>query len=521
MAKQPKALNMIERAIVKTMAAGYSSVVGMQAALRHYAQGSVASRGASRSGTLSNWAVKRLSRFTEANERITLTDRAEDLVASDPHAASVIDSMAVNIVGTGLVPQAFPHERMLGWTEDQSKEFKMQAEYCFSLWAQKEECDSRGRLPFWAKQYLSIYSMLTKGEFLHIPTMLDRPGRTFSLALDTVAPARLFTPSDLSSNSSIRDGVQLGEHGEPESYWFANPQGRVFFGNRLASKEFKQIPFRVGHRPGVLHGFVCKEEEQVRGVSVLRPAMKFFRDLTDCLDFELVGAIIQASFPVFIETQSPTEMLGRGLDGQALSNDGGGTNYSEVNPGQILYGKAGQKPHVLESNRPGTTFDAFVERILRAVGASVGMPYEVIAKDFSKTNYSSARAALLEAWRVFKFYQRWLIDLFCQPCWDMVLEEAWLRGMLKLPKGTPDFYLVRHALTRCMWIPPKRGNVDPLKEAKAREVELDGDMTTLADIIIENGGGDWEETLEQRARERRMQIKNGDSNVKTETATVA
>lgn len=507
-----KKLNFIERGLVKMIGAGYSSVAGMQAALRHYQSGGVVSRAGSRSGTLSNWAVKRLSRFTEASERTTITDRAEDLVASDPHAASVVDSMAVNIVGTGLVPQSNPHERILGWTEEQSKEFKMQAEYCFDLWARKEECDTRGRLPFWAKQYLSMYSMLVKGEFLHIPTMIDEPGRSFSLALDTVAPARLFTPSDMTGNANLRDGVQLGERGNPLFYWFANPSSRQFHNNRLASDEFQAVPFRVGHRPGVLHGFVAKDEEQVRGHSILRPAMKFFRDLTDCLDFELVGAIIQASFPIFIETQNPSEMLGRGLDGQALSTNDSGQTYSEVNPGQVLYGKPGQSAKVLEGNRPGTTFDSFVERMLRAVGASVGMPYEVIAKDFSKTNYSSARAALLEAWRLFCFYQRWLVGGFCQPCWDMVIEEAWLRGMLTLPKGTPDFYLVRHALTRCNWIPPKKGHIDPLKEVNAQVKALDADITTLADVILEQGGGDWEDKLEQRNRERRLQTIKGDTN---------
>jgi hypothetical protein len=47
------------------------------------------------------------------------------------------------------------------------------------------------------------------------------------------------------------------------------------------------------------------EQDQVRGVSILAPAMKFFRDLNDYLDYELVGAIVAASFPVFIETVDP------------------------------------------------------------------------------------------------------------------------------------------------------------------------------------------------------------------------
>ncbi len=38
----------------------------------------------------------------------------------------------------------------------------------------------------------------------------------------------------------------------------------------------------------------------------------------------------------------------------------------------------------------------------------MNLPYELFAKDFSRVNYSSARAALLEAWRYLHGRRRWL-----------------------------------------------------------------------------------------------------------------
>jgi lambda family phage portal protein len=260
------------------------------------------------------------------------------------------------------------------------------------------------------------------------------------------------------------------------------------------TSDYKLVPAWIAHRPGMFHGFIPKTEEQVRGVSILAPAMKFFRDLSDYLDFELVGAIIAASFAVFIESGNPYD-----TSGQPLAD---GETYKEVNPGQILYGSPGEKPHILAPNRPGDTFPAFVERVLRATGASCGMPYEIIAKDFSKTNYSSARAALLEAWRVFSFYQKWLVDGFCQPVWDMVIEEAWLRDMIRLPAKT-DFYQSRHELCRAVWIPPRRGHVDPVKEIEALVTGMENHLVTLSEAAAEMGG-DWEGKLRQRAREEEM-----------------
>ena len=87
------------------------------------------------------------------------------------------------------------------------------------------------------------------------------------------------------------------------------------------------------------------------------------------------------------------------------------------------------------------------------------MPYEIVARDVSKTNYSSARAALLEAWRIFGFYQKWLVDSFCQKVWEMVLEEAWLRGMITLPA-----LLDPSVKAICLKVNSPGGDVDGIKE---------------------------------------------------------
>jgi lambda family phage portal protein len=251
-----------------------------------------------------------------------------------------------------------------------------------------------------------------------------------------------------------------------------------------------------------MHRFHAKSPEQVRGVGVLGPAMNFFRNFSDYLDYELLGAIIAASFPVWIEKASPFDATG--LPGASTVNnaDGSQSHYYEAPPGQILYGNAGEKPHILKSDRPGNSFQVFVETALRAVGAATGMPYEIIAKDFSKTNYSSARAALQEAWRVFELYQDWLVGGFCQPVWEMFLEEAILTGRVKLPAGAPDFYEARAEWCEATWVGPERTNIDPVKEMVADIMGLNAGIVTLADIAAKRNK-DWEAQAKQRSRERK------------------
>ena len=121
----------------------------------------------------------------------------------------------------------------------------------------------------------------------------------------------------------------------------------------------------------------------------------------------------------------------------------------------------------------------------------------MVAKDFSKTNYSSARAALLEARRYFKMRQEWLSRKLCQPVWEMVLEEAYLKGELK----ADTFYEMKEYWTGASWIAPGWEWVDPLKEAQAAEVGLKNGIITYSDLYASEGK-DWEESLEQRKREQ-------------------
>lgn len=70
-------------------------------AIKSYA---VRTKAGSDKGTLGNWLPQWLNRWTEGRHREKAAARARDITANDPHAASIIDSMAVNIVGTGLTP---------------------------------------------------------------------------------------------------------------------------------------------------------------------------------------------------------------------------------------------------------------------------------------------------------------------------------------------------------------------------------------------------------------------------------
>ena len=132
-----------------------------------------------REGTMGNWNPRRYHRFEEGASFFKAMERAESLVANDSHAVSAVESLALNIVGSGMRPQSYPDWQVLGITEEQADEFAESAERAWALWCEKAGADDM--LSFEDIQYQAIRSMLTTGEILHLNVWRDEPDRVFGM----------------------------------------------------------------------------------------------------------------------------------------------------------------------------------------------------------------------------------------------------------------------------------------------------------------------------------------------------
>ncbi|MBT9139234.1 MAG: hypothetical protein DDT31_01816 [Syntrophomonadaceae bacterium] len=323
--------------------------------------------------------------------------------------------------------------------------------------------------------------------------MINDDNRPYSFALNIVEADRLFTPAGLRGNKNIREGVELGERGEPIAYYIRKTHpGDILYTNARAIEYIRYPAMNIYGMPNIMHLYWQKRPGQTRGEPFFAPVLALFKDLTDYIEAELIAEKIAACFAGFITKSDPY------IAGMNRSKEVAGKRIEEIYPGMFEYLAPGEDIKFANPSRPSGTFEPFVERILRAIGVGLGMPYELIAKDFSKTNYSSARAALLEAWRFFKVEQDWLGNKFNQPVWERLLLEAFLREEIT----APNFLENRLEWTRARWIAPGRGWVDPVKEVQASLKAVEGNISTLADECASNGK-DWEETLEQIARENK------------------
>lgn len=433
----------------------------------------------------------------------TLRERSRDLNRNDPFASALTRSVTDLVIGLGFRPQCRINATRLGITPEQAKEWQDAAEFAWSRW--EETCDIAGRMHFCEMQALLFRSMWEGGDvFVNLPFLPERvrevESRPYGLAVEIVEADRIDSPFDSNSGAAdIRAGVEVGSRGQHLAYWVAKtPQGSRYFRN---GNEFKRVRrLNEAGRVQMLQLMLADRAPQTRGVPIYAPVLAMFDDLGGFWESEYYAARIQACLSAWITTPDSATTANR----LRQKNERGASNSWDLEPLAVNVLEPGMEPKFATPNRPGGTFEPFVLASLRAIGAAVGFPLEVFAKDYSRTTFHSGRAALLDTWRTVQRYQQSFSNQLLKPLWRLVIEEAWLRGDL------PNVPMMDapHEWTRVRFIPANgRMMIEPDKELKATEHALKLGLTTLADEASVHGR-DWEEVLEQQVREavRRREI---------------
>ena len=454
-----------------------------------------------RARELRNWQPANVSADAALlDEGDTIASRAYDLERNNGVVSGAIRTHTDNIVGSGLRLAAKPDYRALGRTKEWADEWAKKVEALWRTFADTPEFDAARQLTFGGMTAMQLRTSMLSGEALALALWLteqDRTGARWRTCLQAIDPARLATPSGKTDGQRLRGGIEINGFGEPQAYWIRKSHP-IEVGSWFGTpEEFERVAARTSFgRRKVIHLYEKQRPGQSRGRSVLAAVMGSLRMLDHYQRIELQTAVVNSMIAAFVETPLNGEQIVQ-MFGEKQEFLESRNNWNvKLDGAAIIPLHPGDKLNPFTPNRPSTAFSAFVEAVLRTVGTGINMPYELLMRDFSKTTYSSARAALAEAWRYFMAQREWLSSYWCDPVYELWLEEAISRGDI----DAPDFYENRAAYCRCKWIGPGRGYIDPLKEAQAQKVRLEAGISTLERESSEQGE-DWEEVLEQRSRE--------------------
>ena len=437
----------------------------------------------------------------------TLRSRSRDLTRNNGVAAGAHQTLADNIVGVGLRLVANPDYRALGKDKDWAEEWSTAVESLWRGYADTPECDAARQLNFAGLTMQVFRGAMLNGEALSLPLWLPDQRSRYATRHQLVEADRLSNPDMRPDSERLRGGIEMDQYGRPLAYFIRRQHPGdwygMFGGAAAHSGRWDRIPAETDWgRRRVLHVHDKERTGQTRGKPILSAILTDFKMLDHYRRTELQAAIVNAMIAAFIETpldsQSIARMFGADVTSQEFQDylTQRREYVAPLKGAAVIPTFPGDKVQPFTPSRPAAAFQAFCENLQREMGTGIGLPYELMLKDFSKTNYSSARAALLEAWRFFKGRRQWLATYWATPAYELWLEEMVGKGLV----AAPGYYENRAAYCRAKWIGAGRGWIDPVKEAQAAGLRLEQNISTLEEECAEQGL-DWEEVLEQRARE--------------------
>jgi lambda family phage portal protein len=446
------------------------------------------------------------------NHKDTLTGRSRDLVMGTPLALGAVRKIRTNVVGIGLRLKSTIDADTIGIDSEEKAVLEKHIEKVWELWAESTACDMSRMSNFYELQSIAILSALIDGDCFALLPLKKRAGEVFDLKIQLVESERCQSPPSIAITKNIRNGVEIGENGEIKAYHFAPPYNWAYTGET----EYTRVD-AYGSVTGRKNVLLLMEKERIgqrRGVPLLAPVMEAIKQLGRYTNAELTAAVVSAMFTVFVENKLP-ETTGNAFNGlpsvQKPPSDRDLTKDIAMGNGTIVELDEGQTIKESNPNRPNTAFEGFMKAMCMQIGSALELPHEVLLNSFN-SSYSASRAALLEAWKMYKMRRAWFVDDFCSPIFHEFMDEAVAKGYINAP-GYFENPLVRKAYLKCEWYGPTQGQLNPLQEVSAAIKRVENDFSTRSREAREMNGSSWNDNIKQRIIEeknRKELIESGD-----------
>ncbi|WP_260288460.1 phage portal protein [Peribacillus aracenensis] len=463
----------------------------------------------SKKKSLMGWLTRSASVLEDIEHNVeTLRGRSRDLFMGSPIATGSIKTLRTNVIGAGLRLNAQIDSDYLNMTLEEADQWETHVEREFSLWADSVHCDAQRMNNFYELQQLAFLSWMISGDTFALLPVMPRPGMPYDIRVQIVEADRICNPNlgSASLDTKIVNGVEINQVGEIVAYHIAqeHPHSSSMSGNKWMKVE--KFGSKTG-RPNIIHLMESERPEQRRGVPVLAPVMESLKQLSRYADAELMAAVINGMYSVFVTTENAGSSSEFGSIDQEDLIDEADESSIELGSGTVHF--LGENEKIQESNpgRPNPNFDGFVTSICRQIGAALEIPYEILLKNFT-SSYSASRGALLEAWKMFKMRREWMANDFCQPIYEEFLAEGIAKGRIHAP-GFFTNPMARKAYSGAEWNGPSQGQLDPLKEVNAAEKRVNNGFTTRAQETVSIGGGDWFRNHRLRKVEEEMRKEAG------------
>jgi lambda family phage portal protein len=451
------------------------------------ATGKRAYSGAQFGRLLSDWVASSTSQDAEGRMAIrVLRNRVRDLGRNNDYVVNALRAIENNIIGQGVSLQA-QVKRLRGRGAGKlDLDVNQAIETAWRRWKRAESCHTAGILSFPDIERMVVRNVAESGE-IFIRMIRKNFGRSpVPLALEVIEADLLdenYNGESIEGNQ-IRMGVEVDKWFRPVAYhFFTQHPGDIQFGS-VGTSEQSRIRVPASE---VVHLYRPSRPGQTRGVPWFASALTRLRHMSGYEEATVIAARSSACQMGFIETPDLDFESQEVMDGERVS---------QFEPGKITTLAPGEKFTAFNPTQPSGLLDPFMRYMLRGVSAGVGVSYETLSKDYSQSNYSSSRLALLDDRDTWRQLQQWVIETLHQRVFEEWLKMAVLANVLNLPgyETQPELY------EDVRWLPRGWQWIDPSKEITAYKTAVRSGFMTVTDVVAQNGG-DFEEMAQTRKRE--------------------
>ncbi len=398
-------------------------------------------------------------------DRDTLRARARYLAGNNPVMANIDGAILDNVIGTGILLQS-----RIG-----KQKIDDEIERLWKIWTNDRNlCDSSGKLTFPNIQKLLLQTRMIDGEvFIY----------------------KRYTPEGLQLQIIEADALDGGQDNGVEKDGTGKITGYRFkIANADGSYSSKTMTIKTEN---IINYYKSERFSQDRGVSEYKQAITDIKNFQGYQTATIQSARARASIAYTVKADVNPHGMGVTEEDKRLQ---------EVNGVMVYYLQQGESIDKQAPQGSSDDYKSFVETTIRMIATSRRISYELAFRDYSKVNFASSRASLIQDWKRFDAEQTHFIEYVLNDVYSTWLEIEIMRGNIKIPLN--KFVENKHEYLKQRWITPKRAYVDPLKDSLAIEKEISMNLTTQTDQALKQGL-DFEEVIAKKAQEVEILKKYG------------
>jgi lambda family phage portal protein len=394
---------------------------------------------------------------------------SRDIIRNSPLGAAAVRVISGEIVGSGIALS------LSGLSDD----LQARARLLIGSHLQTRAIDADGRLDLYGIQRLAARAMVSDGEcFVRRIRRGSAGGRAlllpFQVQVIEADHLDLAKTGRTAAGGEISEGIERDASGQVIAYHFFRHHPHGGWLRRVMDRSDRV------EAVDVIHVFRVERPGQGRGVSWFAPVALRMQDLSDAIGANVMRQKIAACFVAFV--MSPDDGDERPLSGMAEGEDGGGGSGASdavtIEPGTVQDLRPGET--VTFSSPPSVEgFDGFVKLVQHEIASGLGITFEALTGELSQVNFSSAKIGRLAMHRnVDDWRSDALVPTLCDGLARWLL-EGWA---VTDPRNAAQILAAVASHT-----PPARAAIEPLKDAKAAEVEVRAGFRSRRDVVLSQG----------------------------------